>query len=178
MVDVTNPTDKQITFLRTLLAERAGIEAAEIIRQTLNERREARQLDRKTVSAAIECLLAIKVRTSHERPHDPTCPDVAEGYYAVRSRTGSNDFDFFRVDRPTEGRWAGRTFVKRVIGGRADTPVRGAEAHQALVAIAADAEAMARYGIEIGQCGRCNRHLTDETSRSLGIGPECRKHLG
>ena len=30
------------------------------------------------------------------------------------------------------------------------------------------------YGQEIGKCCACGRTLTDETSRSLGIGPDCR----
>lgn len=103
-------------------------------------------------------------------------PEVPEGFYAVTSRTGNNDLDFFSVDRPSEGRWAGYVFVKRVIGGHEDTPVRGAEARQALEAIASAgiSESQALYGIEIGRCGVCNRHLTDEVSRSLGIGPTCR----
>jgi hypothetical protein len=102
-------------------------------------------------------------------------PQVSQGYYAVASATGNNDLDFFRVDRPTTGQYAGRAFVKRVIGGKADTPVRGQQARAALEAIlaAGEREAAQRYGQEIGQCGRCNRHLTDELSRGRGIGPDC-----
>lgn len=33
-----------------------------------------------------------------------------------------------------------------------------------------------RYGREIGRCGICNRTLTDEESRRIGIGPVCRKN--
>jgi hypothetical protein len=102
-------------------------------------------------------------------------PDVPAGHYAVESLTGNNDLDFFSVDKG-KGRWVGRTFVERVIGGRPSVAVRGVQAHRALEAIAAAGpdKAMARYGQEIGQCGKCNRHLTDELSRSLGIGPVCR----
>jgi cytochrome c553 len=102
-------------------------------------------------------------------------PDVPAGRYAVQSRTGNNDLDFFRVDRPTEGRWEGYTFVKRIIGGHDDTAIRGAEARQALQAIidAGTFVAGALYGQTIGKCGRCGRHLTDETSREQGYGPEC-----
>ena len=102
---------------------------------------------------------------------------VPTGHYAVASATGHNDLDFYRVERPTEGRWAGRTFVRRVIGGRPAVPVRGAEARVALARIddaGVDACA-ARYGIELGRCYRCNRHLTDRVSRMLGIGPDCRR---
>ena len=104
-------------------------------------------------------------------------PDVPEGHYAVASATGTNDLDFFRVDRPDSGRWAGRTFVKRVIGGRPSVPVRGTVARAALEAILSAGVDSARtlYGQEIGRCWHCNRHLTDETSRRLGIGPVCRE---
>lgn len=117
----------------------------------------------------------------------PFTADVPAGHYAVESATGNNDLDFYRVDRPEDGRWAGYTFVKRVIGGHPDTPVRGREAHSALDRIknapryVNDGEdrygweaAAIRYGVEIGRCYRCNRSLTDETSRALGIGPDCR----
>jgi hypothetical protein len=105
-------------------------------------------------------------------------PEIAAGYYAVESATGNNDLDFYRVDRPTEGRWAGRTFVKRIIGGNPDIQVRGAEARNALnrILAAGPDDAKKKYGQEIGQCGECNRHLTDETSRELGIGPVCRSN--
>ena len=34
-------------------------------------------------------------------------------------------------------------------------------------------DCMRRYGQLLGHCGRCGRTLTDETSRSIGIGPDC-----
>lgn len=102
-------------------------------------------------------------------------PDVPEGYYAVASATGNNDLDFYVV-QVGKDKWAGRIFVKRVIGGHPDTAVRGTEAKAALTRIfEADwQEAAHRYGQEIGRCGKCNRTLTDETSRAYGIGPVCR----
>lgn len=101
-------------------------------------------------------------------------PDVPAGHYAVISRTGNNDLDFFRVDRPIEGRWAGRTFVKRIIGGRPDQAIRNAEQRQALERIANDIPGAAQiYGQQVGRCCICNRTLTDEVSRAAGIGPDC-----
>jgi len=101
---------------------------------------------------------------------------IPAGHYAVKSLTGNNDLDFFRVDRPTEGRHAGRIFVKRVIGGKPEAPVHGSTRYAALEAIVkagVDAAGFL-YGQELGRCRKCNRHLTDETSRSLSMGPECR----
>lgn len=106
-------------------------------------------------------------------------PDVPAGHYAIAS-TGNNDLAFYRVDRPTEGRWAGRTFVKLIIGGRPDTPVGRAAVPGILARIAAAgiAEAATLYGREIGRCYVCNRTLTDETSRAYGIGPDCASRYG
>jgi hypothetical protein len=103
-------------------------------------------------------------------------PNVPAGHYATKSLTGNNDLDFWRVDRPEQGQWAGRTFVKRVIGGKPNAPVRGRTMFAALEAIleAGVDVAGTLYGTELGQCRKCNRHLTDETSRALGIGPDCR----
>jgi uncharacterized protein DUF6011 len=109
-------------------------------------------------------------------PTQRNLPDVPAGHYAVPSLSGNNDLDFFRVVRPTEGQWAGHTFVNRVIGGRQDSPIRGKAAKQALEAILelGVEDAGILYGTTLGRCRDCNRHLTDELSRALGIGPECR----
>lgn len=82
---------------------------------------------------------------------------------------GDNDLDFLRVK---DGR------VLRVIGGRADQPLAAAQAitlAQRLVDLGADGRDSAQrlFGQELGMCGRCGRHLTDEVSRSIGLGPDC-----
>jgi hypothetical protein len=106
-------------------------------------------------------------------------PDVPAGRYGIPSLTGNNDYDFFKVDKPTEGRWKGYTFVNRVIGGKPDVGIRSAPQRRAIL------EAIISYGIDeshtlfgtqLGYCWACGRHLTDETSRSLGIGPDCRSN--
>ena len=110
-------------------------------------------------------------------------PQINAGYYATKSITGNNDLDFWKVTigKP-EGKWAGFRFVKRVIGGRADTPVRGKTRRQALEAIESTGELKAarRYALEIGRCSniKCHRHLTDRASRYSGYGPVCARNLG
>lgn len=104
----------------------------------------------------------------------PTAEQVPEGHYALPS-TGHNDLVFYRVDRPTDGEYAGRVFVKMIVGGKPESRVQWSKVPGILARIAeagAD-EAMALYGREIGRCGVCNRTLTDETSRARGIGPDC-----
>lgn len=97
--------------------------------------------------------------------------DVPEGHYAIPS-TGDNDLVFYRVDH--NERWG--VSVKMIVGGHPDTWVKRAHVAGILARIneyGVDAAAKL-YGTELGRCSRCNRTLTDETSRALGIGPECR----
>jgi hypothetical protein len=170
------PTERQQAFAATLAAERG------IACPTFSTRREA--------SAVIDALLATPrprraatgtsatTRTTTRSPRLAT--EVPAGRFAVASRTGQNDLDFFQIDRPTEGRWAGFVFVRRIIGGHEPITVRGAEAASAVAAIEAAGwqAAAARFGQEIGSCSRCGRSLTDEASRAFGIGPDCRGFWG
>jgi hypothetical protein len=110
---------------------------------------------------------------------DADYSEIPRGHYATKSLTGNNDYDFWRVDRPEQGNYAGRTFVKRIVGGKPDFNVSKAVRIAALEAILREGieETGFRYGQELGACRHCNRHLTDELSRSLSAGPECRsKH--
>lgn len=101
---------------------------------------------------------------------------VPAGYYAVESATGNNDLDFYRVDVPETGKYVGRVFVKRIVGGHPEFNIHSSQTPAVLDRImAAGVDAAAtKYGTEIGRCYRCNRILTDDLSRSLGIGPHCR----
>jgi hypothetical protein len=102
--------------------------------------------------------------------------EVPAGRYAIEFSDG---IKFYVVDRPTEGRWAGYTFVK-VQASDELYPVRNPKQREGiLLEIAVDPQAaMLRYGREIGKCGHCNRTLTNAESRALGIGPVCRGRMG
>jgi hypothetical protein len=102
--------------------------------------------------------------------------EIPVGHYATKSLSGNNDLDFWRVDRPEQGTYAGRTFVKRIVGGKPDLNVSRETKFAALDAILAEGieDTARRYGQELGRCSRCNRTLTDQVSREFGKGPECR----
>jgi hypothetical protein len=126
-------------------------------------------------SKFIDAVKPLPKRQQAQAPRSPM-PDVPAGRYAVDTEAGH--LAFYRVDRPTEGRWAGYTFVN-VQASDELHPVRGGAAKAVLAKIAVDpTAAMLRYGQEIGKCGHCGRTLTDETSRERGIGPVCAGHLG
>jgi hypothetical protein len=109
-------------------------------------------------------------------PTPPTVDyDVPQGHYAVPG-AGHQALDFYKVDRPTTGKWAGYTFVKTIIGGHPENRVPRGEVDSVLERIDSYGVGLAAttYGIEIQRCCCCNTRLTDTLSRELGIGPDCR----
>jgi hypothetical protein len=107
-------------------------------------------------------------------------PDVPQGYYAVHNWKNGEELKFFFVKKPKTGEWAGFTFVKEVIGGHPEMPVRGkymAEALKAIVKFGID-DAGVLYGLRIKHCCRCNISLTKKASRVLGLGRHCAYERG
>jgi hypothetical protein len=94
---------------------------------------------------------------------------VETGRYAIPGKDGA--LRFYSVKRNTErlAVWVD------VWASDARYPIRAIPQRiEILKEIAADPDAGPRFGQEIGRCYVCGRTLTDETSRSLGIGPVCR----
>src|SRR5690606_20906173 len=102
-------TDRQKAFVRTLLAEREGNEAAEMVRRELNKARVECALTAALMSDTIAALLEIPANDS------VTVPD---GRYALPAEDGH--FVFYKVDNVTEGKWAGYTFVVQLLGSVGD----------------------------------------------------------
>lgn len=142
----------------------------------------AKSVDRRDVSAKIDELKAMA-----DAPQGGSQPtrtggslerhNVPAGRYAVTGNDGQTVF--VKVDRPTEGQWKGRIFVKIQAGDELHRTERSAaDALLGKIATAGAQEAMLRYGREIGSCGHCGRTLTNEESRAAGIGPVCRDKMG
>lgn len=95
------------------------------------------------------------------------------GYYAARvaDTDGVTKVKFYRVKKVRNG----RVYVDAQASDDY-WPVRSPSAlTMVLGAIAKSPEQAAMlYASELGRCCRCGRTLTDETSRSVGMGPECR----
>ena len=110
----------------------------------------------------------------------PSAVEVPAGRYAVATEAGAvNELAFYKVDRPTEGRWAGYVFVKLMVSDNEERLSRAAsKAVLAKIAAVGVKEASARYGQEIGSCGVCGRTLTNDDSREIGIGPRCADSMG
>lgn len=100
---------------------------------------------------------------------------VPEGHYAITIQGG---LKFYRVRRPG-GKWAGRIFTDRQHGDEYYPIFSRNDRNRILDEIAKDTQgASAAYGHSIGRCGICSRTLTNEVSRTAGIGPVCRERMG
>lgn len=107
--------------------------------------------------------------------HEPS-GYVPEGRYAI---VHEGTLKFYHVRRPTEGQWAGRTFIDVQAGDDFHKVASPRVRRTVLHLIGLDVQqAMLRYGQEIGACGHCGRTLTNEVSRLAGIGPVCRGRMG
>lgn len=100
---------------------------------------------------------------------------VPDGHYALDH---DGDIRFYAVRTDTEGRWAGIPLVTRFRSDEEDA-LKGAHRREVLGRIAADPAAASKlYGLETVRCGVCNRKLTVQASRDLGIGPVCAGKMG
>jgi hypothetical protein len=193
-------TDRQIRFIEKLQAERGMTLISDTDRPSIKEAsdliRELLDMPKAAIAPESKITTADPFGVPFQPPTEPAKTEdwrkaaIPTGYYATKSLTGNNDYDFWKIESPSEGRWVGYTFVKRVIGGHSDSDVPrdskkkistervGSKATQrnAIAAIMEMGieESGRLFGTELKYCRVCGIHLTDETSRALGIGPTCR----
>lgn len=179
---VVPATQKQKDYLNKLLAARPGFRDIENLWPDRVE-----TLSKEMASAKIKETLevAAEVIESHwSASSDLTSllEGVDDGYFALPSKSGTNDLDFIRISS-NQGRVnaanKGKRRVNRFLGGHGNIDIRISEQIEfakIVVAISIEErrEANARFGREIGRCGVCGKSLTDEISRAEGLGPICR----
>jgi Family of unknown function (DUF6011) len=158
-------SDKQREFARSLAEAVHGDNAAEFLAA---HEEEGTFLDSKATSALIDALLERKREMPRAKAEFVTVPEP--GYYAVE---WAGALRFYAV-RKGKGKWEGRTFLNRFRSDFQDRVYR-AEQEAVFEAILADPNAARMtFARETTHCYVCGRRLTDETSRELGIGPDCR----
>lgn len=103
-------------------------------------------------------------------------PTVPAGRYAIAAADG--EVYTYKVDRPSDGKFAGWTFVSWIRNNGYESRLPMIHAKKVLAAIAEDPKgALVAYGRRTGSCGLCGRKLTDPESVELGIGPICLSKL-
>jgi hypothetical protein len=173
---VSVASERQQKYIQDLILERdvSGIEMPTVL----------------TVSAASELIKTLlarpKVQPAADIPIIATppgylqdlLPDIPHARYAIQeidfTISPEPVWKFYQVDKPQEGRWAGRTFLKAQASDEL-WPIRDkARIRVVLEAILHDpTKAMIDYGRQIGHCAICGRTLTNEESIAAGIGPIC-----
>lgn len=128
---------------------------------------------KRTVDSLKAHLAGPRVQTPVETER-PTAPrdnftDVPDGYYAITRE--DKPLLFVRVTTWDSGQRKvqiqASDDLHRTFPGTAQTILES-------IRTQGPQKAGILYGQEIGKCCACGRTLTDETSRSLGIGPDCR----
>lgn len=175
MATTDTATEAQLDFVRGLLRTKQT--------DLLNEQQTAwieenvdrlDSLNRGQVSRIID---ALKALPSLPQQHAGSGLAVPNGRYAVTEADGI--LRFYKVNTPDQGKWAGFTFVDVQASDELYPLKDKTRKGKVLALVATDPKAaMLRYGQEIGACGHCGRTLTNELSRSLGIGPICRGKMG
>lgn len=170
-------TPKQVEFLRALAVEAMGEEDA-----TAHLAQLRADHPRPTAEQASAWIGELKERKASNPITAPPksrggLPSVAAGRYALTAEDGPTMF--YKVDRPSEGKFAGWTFVKWVRESGYESALKKPQAEQVLAKIAeSPLDALVAYGRETGVCGACGRRLTDPESVAAGIGPVCAAKIG
>jgi Family of unknown function (DUF6011) len=183
-------SEKQLSFLTTLLAER---DVPAELRSALSD---TTTLTSKEASASITKLLTLprapKVVVTEDGPsplaqYIEALAGVEKSFYAVpvsevkfaltATQTGDNDLIFFEVREYLKRRFARR--VHGAPGGFTRSKFTIGDAITLLKWVARDPQHYAELFAEKHEvCGKCGADLTDPVSRELRFGPECRKAFG
>lgn len=171
-------TDGQMRFIETLMAQRDYSSIKQQVDTLLNG-----PMSKGTASD----LIGMLKRCGFKKAGNGTGLDISglEGRYAVPGDDGK--LRFIIVDAPgPDSPYHGNRYVKVQaseeryrIGQQYNGQTYTGKMVDTIRRIVDNPiEAMRRYGLELGVCGRCGRTLTDEVSRETGFGSTCRKILG
>ena len=186
-------TERTVKYIQDLLDERdleasakfredtASMDAEEVSLYIVRLRQKPRTMTQETASAWIDRLKelprkteAVAGRSDSQGGKDfkALAAQVPAGRYAITGQDGTTDF--YRIDKPTEGKWSGYTFGKLQLSDDYQR-IPFKNLYSVLERIVADGpeEASKRYGRELGHCGVCGRTLTNPESIERGIGPVC-----
>jgi hypothetical protein len=136
----------------------------------------------KTVIASWKPLVAELNRKTALTPSAPNIvTEVPAGRFAVRG--ADNTVDFYQIDRPTKGNYAGNVYVMLLIGSPGDFAEQRMSRTASVTILAkieaAGIEESARlFGEKTKHCGHCMSELSVTRSRASGYGPVCASKHG
>lgn len=186
MTTLIGPSEKQIDFILGLLKERV-IEAdvAEDFREKLPA------MNKREASTLIETLLKLPKAPKAPKVHRPN-PTQAALAVVQKSKYALpvSDISHLDLDFEVNGdllflevrEYMGTLYMRRLtgnLGGFTRHKLSVQDVIDLSVVIRSNQYGYARlFGIHYSCCGSCGAELTDPVSRSLQLGPECRKKFG
>lgn len=176
---------KQISFAQDLLRTREFDMNDEFI-QFATEELEANALTKSDASMLIDRLIKAPKRKGALSPMQGVLASVPKSKYAVPTEllVGITTTDVFRGDLVfVEIKEYMQTLYMRQLHGAPGSFNRSKLAKESVLGIvsiiATDPYKFAKmFGEHYTCCGSCGAELTDERSRELALGPECRKKFG
>lgn len=171
-------TPRQVDYLKTLLEERDwGSGEFREVDETFMNVCDGKAVGKKEASDAIEALLKLPRKGGEEPKSTGAWASIPEGRYAL---VIDGDVKFFKVDRPTQGKWAGRVFTKLITGGVGSWQEyrRKNEDILPLIEKMGARESATLFGIKARHCGRCMSPLSTKQSRAAGYGEHCAGVVG
>jgi Family of unknown function (DUF6011) len=147
--------------------------------------RQLQNMERDAISSLISMLKTFPKKEGNKQREW----SMPEGRYAIEETefesvpgvpggsTPVTHWTFWEVSKPDQGRWAGYTFIKMLVGAPGNyrkVNVGPSRRNNVLAHIDADPKkAMVDYGLHSEVCGRCSSPLSDPESLVRGMGPKC-----
>jgi hypothetical protein len=172
---INPPSTKQVTYCMSLLDTKVWPDSF--------TEEELKAMERRQVSELIDGLVKAPRKSLDKGASGPkvNLPDVPAGRYALKKIGTDDEWVFYQVDRPEEGKWAGYVFVKMLIGAPGsyrEERVRDRRTVLERIAERTPRQASIDYGLKSETCGVCSSPLSNAESLKLGIGPKCRSKMG
>lgn len=163
------PSDKQVKYALDLLTMHEWPD-------TLTKE-DLLGMERRQVSRLIS-----DIQTKPRKEIGADGPKIPNGRYALR-RESDGEWVFWEVYTAEQGQWAGRTFVKHLIGAPGDYRKErvSRDVMKSVLKRIEDItprQASIDYGLKSEVCGVCSSPLSNPESLAAGIGPVCRSKMG
>lgn len=189
-INLIPATQKQVDYLRSLIANK---EVTETERADWFDRLNRGYFDKVGASNLIDLLLKRPYK-KHEPAAKPKANPVVQEMLSTipKSRYALNvaDFTVAGVDHTFTGdlvfiqvkEYMGTLYMRQLLGSFGGFTRKKMTTEQVKLAVglikADPYAATKRFGEHYSCCGCCGAELTDERSRELQLGPECRKKFG
>jgi hypothetical protein len=174
-MSMTNlPSDEQLDKLYRLAGERVVRKLGDD-RSTRVDKITARVQQAEESGELTRSQISLWITWLEQQPVDRYKNKIPAGKYALKSSDGT--INFYQVDRPAQGHWAGHTFTKLLTGAPGNWhEQRLNRVHREHIEnwISSNIEYAARlFGQTVKHCGHCGSALSIPQSRAAGYGEKC-----